>query len=503
MPFGSDLDLLQSIEDSNNQDRQANDGKNDNKVGFEFKHLLAMVQIDLENSDLMSNSSIKIEDVKAGGTLDMINGNLNLATSLSSAQMINERGYFRTYLPAQELLNTNSFKIQHNGKNYEYKIPSPPTLEMGKYYEYLITPKKADEKIESWPNTYVVKKGDVLFIPVGKPYEVWSSTTNNITNTQTLTGNQKAELLWMDEKSLIKNAQNILVKGHIDGEKYNAIKIQTNDKEGNAVVALKVDGSIVWSWQIWVTDDSPKDVYYAPSDEFFLDRNLGATSAEVADARAVGLYYQWGRKDPFPGTESWNTVDTAWTKMYDASNKIIDTDFTNLKSVSGPQNVDYTLNNPDVFIKIQDVNYFDWVVDAPKFNLWDDNGKKSVYDPCPQGWKVPAWKNEKSPWVDFSDAGNVWGGYKSPFKPSNKGAELSSVYFPYAGYRNGNPYYKGALSDLTTAGNYWTSATIEATANNVEIVKAGRTLYFTAGGVNPSAYSYKVNGLPVRCVKEK
>lgn len=172
LPFGSDLDLLQSIEDSNNQDRQANDGKNDNKVGFEFKHLLAMVQIDLENSDLMSNSSIKIEAVKAGGTLDMINGNLNLATSLSSAQMINERGYFRTYLPAQELLNTNSFKIQHNGKNYEYKIPTPPTLEMGKYYEYLITPKKADEKIESWPNTYVVKKGNVLFIPVGKPYEI-------------------------------------------------------------------------------------------------------------------------------------------------------------------------------------------------------------------------------------------------------------------------------------------------------------------------------------------
>lgn len=516
LPFGSDLDLLQSYIDGNNQDRQANDGINSNKVGFEFKHLLAMVQVDLENSDLMSNSSIIIEEVKAGGTLDLRDGTLDVDDTTpyttTSAQMINDRGYFRAYLPPDQDLFV--FTIKHNGERYEYELPTAPNFEKGKFYEYLITPKKANETIQSWPNSYVVKTGDVLFIPVGKPYNVWNSNSNNIINTTTLSKNQEAELLWMDEKSLIKNAQNISIKKHADGEQYNAIKIQTNNKTGNAVVALKIDGTIVWSWHVWVIDKKPGEQYYGPSNETFLDRNLGATSNEIGNAKAVGLYYQWGRKDPFPGYNDWGIALTDLTKMYNAANEEITPDFSNLKSAWGPVNVDYTLNNPDVFIKIQDKNYFDWIAGAPKLNLWyekvkddkddkDNKLKKSVYDPCPQGWKVPAWKDNNSPWVDFSDAGNTWGNYNPPFQPSNKGAELSSIYFPYAGYRNGNPYYEGVLSDLTTAGSYWTSATIEAIADKGEIVKAGRTLYFTKDGVNPSAYSYKVNALPVRCVKEK
>ena len=35
-----------------------------------------------------------------------------------------------------------------------------------------------------------------------------------------------------------------------------------------------------------------------------MDRNLGATSVSVEDPRANGLYYQWGRKDPFMRSSS-------------------------------------------------------------------------------------------------------------------------------------------------------------------------------------------------------
>ena len=35
-----------------------------------------------------------------------------------------------------------------------------------------------------------------------------------------------------------------------------------------------------------------------------MDRNLGAISATRGDVGAIGLYYQWGRKDPFLGSSS-------------------------------------------------------------------------------------------------------------------------------------------------------------------------------------------------------
>ena len=37
-----------------------------------------------------------------------------------------------------------------------------------------------------------------------------------------------------------------------------------------------------------------------------MDRNLGALSATPNDAKALGLFYQWGRKDPSMGPERYD-----------------------------------------------------------------------------------------------------------------------------------------------------------------------------------------------------
>ena len=75
-------------------------------------------------------------------------------------------------------------------------------------------------------------------------------------------------------------------------------------KKGNAVIAAKdSDGEILWSWHIWLTDMPEEQVYFNDAGTM-MDRNLGATSAIPGDVGAIGLLYQWGRKDPFLGSSS-------------------------------------------------------------------------------------------------------------------------------------------------------------------------------------------------------
>lgn len=54
-----------------------------------------------------------------------------------------------------------------------------------------------------------------------------------------------------------------------------------------------------------------------------MDRNLGATTAEPNTVGALGLLYQWGRKDPFLGSASINSdVEAASTGHWAFDNKI-------------------------------------------------------------------------------------------------------------------------------------------------------------------------------------
>lgn len=69
---------------------------------------------------------------------------------------------------------------------------------------------------------------------------------------------------------------------------------------GNALIGLfDKDGDCIWSWHIWATNGALTTHVY-PSGYVFMDRNLGAENLDPGDPASRGLYYQWGRKDPFP-----------------------------------------------------------------------------------------------------------------------------------------------------------------------------------------------------------
>ncbi|MGL5919934.1 MAG: hypothetical protein ACRCZQ_05480, partial [Bacteroidales bacterium] len=79
-------------------------------------------------------------------------------------------------------------------------------------------------------------------------------------------------------------------------------------KGGNIILAAaKADGSILWSWHLWITQRTSEDTdIEIPSGRKTMDRNLGAHSSGNSgnNTDSYGLLFQWGRKDAFPGSAS-------------------------------------------------------------------------------------------------------------------------------------------------------------------------------------------------------
>jgi hypothetical protein len=83
-----------------------------------------------------------------------------------------------------------------------------------------------------------------------------------------------------------------------------------------------------------------------------------------------GMFYQWGRKDPFP-KELTNA-----TPM----------DVVNLP-VENADNLANAIKNPATFYHTKG-NYPYWTGSSAPTDLWQVS--KTYYDPCPVGWRVPA-----------------------------------------------------------------------------------------------------------------
>jgi hypothetical protein len=304
-------------------------------------------------------------------------------------------------------------------------------------------------------NCYIVAPGTEIYIPVSRANE---HDPNAIGANDVLT----AELVWTDTEDLLAEWTT-----HDTGS-IGAIKVKASaGKSGNAVVAVKVDDVIKWSWHIWVTAYDPTANLWDPhsaggtttQDVRFMDRNLGAMEAANSLA-GRGLHYQWGRKDPFP------TVD----------NLIVFAD--------GPISLETAIRNPSTFYMPDRDSYSkDWL--SPQDNdLWGGvTDKKTIYDPCPAGFRVPlSGEGTASPWSGlleqlFSESNNA--GYTWGTSPTS--------YWPAAGCRD---YRNGTLDDLGRAGLYWTATVEGANANHLTFVSDGYLFYLY--GYTPRAISFSV-----------
>ncbi len=222
--------------------------------------------------------------------------------------------------------------------------------------------KPADRRavVSDWtkaPNSYIFDPGqnsEGLLIPVRKAYAMWQGD-GYIKGDGIPSGNQTAEVLWEDSHGLIKSGERYSLE--ILGSDENAkIKVPINKaKKGNAVVALRVNSEIYWSWHIWVTDDPTNGSTYKSFDSItrvrgdgtveripdsdwgWMDRNLGALSSSITSSdwsKSMGLLYQWGRKDPIP------PLVTRGNDFYEVSGSIGRIRHRGAKNFTGALNID-------------------------------------------------------------------------------------------------------------------------------------------------------------------
>ncbi len=155
------------------------------------------------------------------------------------------------------------------------------------------------------------------------------------------------------------------------------IGFQTADtfREGNAVIAIKSGDTIIWSWHLWLTDEPGEQSYY--TGDIQMDRNLGATSGTPGEVEFLGLYYQWGRKDPFLGSGNMSYYKQAKSTIVWPV------------PVKEQCSISFAISNPTTYIA-----QYEWMSGSnfdndDSFRWTTSADVKSEFDPCPAGWRVP------------------------------------------------------------------------------------------------------------------
>lgn len=366
---------------------------------------------------------------------------------------------------------------------------------------------------------------------------------------------------------------------------------------GNIVICVTdASDNILWSWHIWAVkdydaDQTAQNVTAKDINSVMMDRNLGATCNPAALAsptyedysHARGLYYQWGRKDPFVHMRnvngfnpyiSWSDADGTITSSICFYTGAFNTSFVKANNAIGVANkdywgaVNYVTANPMVFVA--NGSSYTWIgpgeLDPGTTAVWgklwgnqsaEDGGVKTMYDPCPVGWRVPDPKQlffitshmdnigasyaKATPWklnckelIYDEDGNNVGAGLVngaastiSPFTSEPYGlnfyihgvktstgdddimgsapADQTVSYFPAQGMIRYSGSYYGIGSNWN--GN---NVAIHTNAPSSSTSYGGRSLKMKAcqNGdfyYNADAVSYGeqlATGLPVRCVKE-
>jgi uncharacterized protein (TIGR02145 family) len=343
-------------------------------------------------------------------------------------------------------------------------------------------------------NCYMVVPGKQVVFPVSRANE--DGTTRIADETSGWT----AELLWTDNIKGVKADGTSCIKSVTAQLESGTIKVETGSMEGNAVLVVKVGITTVWSWHIWVTKYDAQTIYTSYDNGYstavFMDRNVGAVNNTAKNIGSYGLLYQWGRKDPFPASSA--LTGTTSALIYNASGtKLTESGTTGtgvkLIKVNMANNLNAAIQNPLTFY-FKAMSPCDWYSSGSTQNsyLWNNtNGTKTVYDPCPEGWRVPvSGSGDSSPWYTSSSSDYKSGTFGNGWNWTNSYFNLG--WYPAAGYRK---YSTGRIASPGTFGYYWT-----ATASGT----SAYSLYFGKKTFNSSyTTNYRGSGCSVRCVREE
>ena len=299
----------------------------------------------------------------------------------------------------------------------------------------------------------------------------------------------------------------------------NKITVTSAGKRGNALVALYATSgegetateTILWSWHIWVA--SPVDDKYEKAVSqgmpTFQDRNLGATTEGFAEQSSVGLYYQYGRKDPFVLKGEFTPSADKDKDYFTSSVELTERELRTTQTAR----ISWAIKNPDrrIIMEVKDESFTaippaafnDWIVPgseaekywgntAPKANTINDansakGGYKTIYDPCPAGYRVPDKFYFQGFGSEVTGKGTSGSGVKFTFK------EGETANYPLPGVLNMRG--EGVYS-YNYHGFYWTSSL--TTKRAVSFLYSAETFNATALSNTTAARPAPCN---IRCMK--
>ena len=351
----------------------------------------------------------------------------------------------------------------------------------------------------------------------------------------------KAEVVWED-------CQDIVTTPKVTGSGADSYLTFTIKKEnlqnGNAVVAVtNATGTVMWSWHLWFTlKSSLKTIPFTSvgSTYNFMTDNLGwkytkwtgglkrevvvkiEQQAETGEKKTAtitlkqaagnnvregyGNLYQWGRKDPLPGTDTF--YPNTGYKFNDGYTIVGDqvADYTNPANVQRMEKrtIGLSIREPGIMLPKVGGGKLGWT-NHQYINLWSvdndkmyesetpiKNGIKTIYDPSPVGFKVP----DAYAFKDLSKGVAVWeNGYT--LKVDND----KEIYFQAGGYRDGND---GVIKGVGGYAMYWASAAlIHGTGGPGFAFRALMTSNrFSMPITDPNGFGTRSYGLGVRPVAE-
>ena len=209
-----------------------------------------------------------------------------------------------------------------------------------------------------------------------------------------------------------------------------SLTVTASTTPGSALVAIKKGSTILWSYLIWVTESAPAETTL-PS------------GAKALPALGGNCYFQWGRKDPL---------------------------LSSTERVENPESgcLAYSILHPTAYIKFNSSNY-DWT-DVIDWTLWGEGVAKTVWDPCPTGYRVPAKEDYSAITASF-----LTGNFEALGYITNDGYHLSDYF-------------------------YWTRST--GIQGDVRKLSWSLSWYSGTSESDIILTDYRYPAYPVRCVKE-
>ena len=300
----------------------------------------------------------------------------------------------------------------------------------------------------------------------------------------------QAEVIWSDVSGVVTNAT-VTGSGQSSFLEFTVNKNQLVN--GNAVIAVKnASGTVMWSWHLWFTPKSSLDkiaMTSAGQTYNFTSDNLGwkytswwggtkdrtvvvklEQQAEVGTKKEAtvtltqkkgkderigyGNLYQWGRKDAIPGTDALFPAGFSYNGSGYVTVGDNDYNIPAKKALMETRTIGLSIQNPgEMLPKVgggklswfykQYINL--WSTDNNKFDGSVRNGKKTIYDPSPVGFKVP----DAYAFEGFSLTGAQWNKGYTFIANNNK-----DIYFQAGGARQGAD---GLIVYNGTYGLYWQS----------------------------------------------